>query len=405
MSVLILNRVPHDLCPYEDWFRGSGEDLVLLTSDEYMDEFDPKYYSYTESFSNYPYNGNVELRALELHKIYQFRAILAVSERDVTRASQLREVLGISGQTWDSAVNFRNKIVMKEICNKNGIPAPKFAEVHTALDVIQFVEKHGYPVVVKPIDSAGSVGATVIGTYEELAHFLAKGIPSNVEVETFVNGQMYHVDGLYINGELKYISASKYLESCLAFQSGGYTGSYLINPSSELSLRLTQLTKQLLQVMNLPPHTTFHAEFFHTPDNQLIFCEIASRTAGGRVNVYIEQAYGVNLNKSWLLAQCGVILPISETLQQTPLPQPKEYTGFVLIPPRKGQFMGATANQLPEWVTEYRVVAKPGQRYNDPKSSVDHVASLIVKGRTDEEVFDRLTQVVTWMERNMEWVD
>lgn len=403
MSILILSRVPHDLCPYEEWFQDLNEDLILLTSDEYAEDFDPSHYAYYESFANYSYNGNVDLRAVELYEKYKFRAVLAISERDVFRASQLREMFNIPGQTWDSAYNFRNKLRMKEICHQHGIVAPHFAPVHTPLDLIEFIWKQGFPVVVKPVDSAGSVGTTVLHERKDLEVFLASGVPHNIEVETFIEGQMYHVDGLILHGELVYISASKYLESCLAFQSGGYTGSYLIDPSSSLSLRLTDLTRQLLSVMNPPQHTTFHAEFFHTPDDQLIFCEIASRTAGGRVNIYLDQAYGVNLSKSWLLAQCGVTLPIPKEYQLIPPPPPKQYAGFVLIPPRKGQFISVDDHDLPPWVTELRVVAKPGQHFLNPKSSVDHMASLVVKGETDEEVFERLTLAVEWIEKRMTW--
>lgn len=403
MSILILSRVPHDLCPYEEWFQDLNEDLILLTSDEYAEGFDPSHYAYYESFTNYTYNGNVDLRAVELYEKYKYRAVLAISERDVLRASQLREMFDIPGQTWDSAFNFRNKLRMKEICQENGIIVPRFAPVHTPLDLIEFIQNYGFPVVVKPVDSAGSEGTTVLLERKDLEQFLASGIPHNIEVEAFIPGQMYHVDGLILNGELVYISASKYLESCLSFQSGGYTGSYLIDPSSSLSLRLIELTRQVLAVMNPPHHTTFHAEFFHTPDDQLIFCEIASRTAGGRVNIYLDQAYEVNLSKSWLLAQCGVILPIPKEYQLVPPPPPKQYSGFVLIPPRKGQFLSVDDHDLPEWVTEFRVVAKPGQHFLDPRSSVDHMASLVVKGETDEEVFQRLTMAVEWIEKRMVW--
>jgi biotin carboxylase len=391
MSILILNRVARDLAPYEEWLKDLNEDLILLTADDYANDFNPANFAYFESFPNYNYNANVEARAVELYDRYKYRAVIGLSERDVLRAAYLRDRFGIEGQTWESAWNFRSKIKMKELAVGHGLPCPNYQEIVNSFDLLEFVEEHKLPVVLKPIDSAGSVGTTVLETQEELVALLEQGVPHNWEVEKFVEGDLYHVDGFIYHGELIFTSVSKYVESCLSFhEEGKFTGSFIVDQTTELAKRMSERVAKHLRIMAPPEHTPFHAEFFHTPDDKIVLCEIASRTGGGRVNIQIEQSFGINLNKCWIYAQLGIPLELPTGGRKQV--KPHILTGSALLPPRNGVFQGFSAESWPEWVTEYRLLAKPGEKFNGPKSSVDHMASLVVVANSEQEMEERLRE-------------
>jgi hypothetical protein len=401
MSILILNRFAHDRCQYEQWLESLDEDLLLLTSDEVVDSFPAKDYAYIESFPQFDTNGLVELRAIELYERYQFHTIIAVSERDVLRASYLRQRFGLRGQLPTSAIHFRDKLVMKEIAQAHQLAVPQFASLHTNLDLISFVESHGYPIIVKPVDGAGSQNIHVIENKEELSLALASGVSHATEVETFIDGDMYHVDGLVTEGQLAFISVSKYASGCLAYQSGDYNASYLIHRDNPMFARMAGFTAELLTVLDTPEHTAFHAELFHTPTDEIYLCEIASRTGGGRLDSYLEQAYGIHLTKAWVQAQCGI--GWLESANQVMKTRQRILTGDVLIPPRPAEFVTGPTEDPPIWVTEYRLLAKPGIRYDHPKRSVDHIASFVVEAETEEEIVDRLTWIANWFEQLSQW--
>lgn len=400
MSILILNRVPHDLCPYEDWLKELGEDLLLLSSDEYSDGFPKEQYAYFESFPNYAQNGCVELRAIELYEKYSYHTIIAVAERDIYRASQLREKLGLKGQTFRSACQYRNKVMMKEIARKAGILTPEFLELKSNFHLVEFSRKHPFPIVVKPIDSAGSMGTIVLEKKSDLKRLLTKGIPPYSQAETFVEGEMYHIDGLVYHGEVVFITVSKYSSSCLAFHEGGFTGSYLIDQKSKLAKRLVQETEKLISVLDTPLHTTFHAEFFHTPTDEIVLCEIASRTGGGRVNIILEKAFGFNITKSMIYAQLGLPIKLPNFKKGV---NPAIFTGHALLPPRRGEFVSIETTSMPDWVIEFRLLAKPGKVYDAPKSSVDHICSVVVKGDHENEVLERMNQIADWFHSATKW--
>lgn len=401
MSILILNRADYDDFPYDIWLKDCQQPLVLLSCEEVVDQFPRDRYAYMESFPQYRVNGNVELRALELNEQYHFHTIIAVAEVDLERASHLRSWMGISGQQPLSTRLFRDKIWMKQHAQRFGLNVPPFAPISTPLDLIQFIQEHDYPVIVKPIDGVGSVGTTILSSLEEVINYLTNGIPSNIEVEKFIVGEMYHVDGLIIDGQVRFTSVSKYASNCLAFQTGGANASYVLAGDHPLRSRMIQFVVSLIEVFEIPPCMTFHAELFHTPDDEVVLCEIASRTGGGRLNEYMKSAYSIDINQAWIRGQCGLTTAIPENYD--PVSGPRWITGDILIPPKKGTLVQVMSQTLPEWVLEYRIQAQEGKYYSGPERSVDHIASFIVKGETEEEVQERLFQLAEWFERDTVW--
>lgn len=97
---------------------------------------------------------------------------------------------------------------------KEILKIPKCARVESALTIVKFIEDHGLPIVVKPTAyvahllrfneisrGMGSMKTYLIHTEEQLKEMLEEGVAPNLdgpidfEVEEFVKGQMYHIDG------------------------------------------------------------------------------------------------------------------------------------------------------------------------------------------------------------------
>jgi hypothetical protein len=214
------------------------------------------------------------LRAVELHQIYHFTYVIALHEFDLIRAARLREYLHIEGQVVSSTLEFRNKWIMKQKLQKKGTSVAPMALIRTGLELDRFIQEQGYPIVVKPVDGAGSIQTYVLHNQEELEDYLAQTIPLQLLAEKYVTGGYFHVDGWVENGEVKLITASQYQNAPLASSQMTYFGSLMLHPQNPLAKRLTTGTKRVLEILETPKHTTFHAEWFHTPDDQLVFGEL-----------------------------------------------------------------------------------------------------------------------------------
>ncbi|NPC93042.1 hypothetical protein HOO54_12570 [Bacillus sp. WMMC1349] len=183
---------------------------------------------------------------------------------------------------------------------------PHYLKVESAIDIYHFIQKHGYPVIIKPVAGMGSISTTILRDRKDFINYLTSGVEENMEIETYIEGDMYHIDGFVLNGDVVHCWPSKYINGCLAFQEDKALGSYQLSRDNPLTQRLIDYTKKALAALPTPENTSFHAEVFYNTSDELIFCEIASRTGGGYVRQTIQQAFGFDMNYLVTQAQCGL---------------------------------------------------------------------------------------------------
>src|SRR5215813_13687617 len=347
MAILIFNR--SKLFLFKEWLHDAEDQLVMLTQIE-LPDLDK--YDHVEIIESFDKNGWTDIRALELHSEYNFRVILPHSEYDLIRAARLREYLGIPGQSVESAIAYRDKVRMKEIVRRAGVEVADFRSLDSPLDLYRFALDNGFPLIVKPVDAGGSRNVQTLADMSDLQSFLTAGMPPNFMVEKFVDGIMYHADGIAQDGRILFSCFSRYFNGCLAYKQSQSVGSIIVDPHKSIAKRVNAVTAQVIEALPPLPVLAFHAEFFHTDSDKLLMCEIASRTAGGRDTEVVEAAYGVNLNKSWVRLQCG----LPEVVQ----PKFAGSSGSLIVPPRKGKLAEIPESAPFPWIIDYNPTAKPG---------------------------------------------
>lgn len=404
MNLLVLSRQLAELAPFDDWLCESIRTSRLLTAQDRIPEYRNMPFSSIEGFGNYEHNALVEMAALRLSRNWRIDRIVATSESDILRAGWLRSLLGLPGQCAESAHAFRNKLEMKRrLCGRvEGLRIPHYQAVEHSCDVLQFVEQRGYPAIVKPVDGSGSEEVTVLRNEGDVEKLLGAGVRHGLEIESFIAGDLYHVDGLVIDGELIFCWPSKYMHDTLWFTTGGITASHMLDAANPLTTRLRAAAAEVLQILPTPNCTSFHLEVFHTPDDELYFCEIASRTGGGLINAMLEAAFGINLNRNFIRLQAGLPVDV-QTLRHLAV-APRRLMGFGLIPPRPGVFMGATQEAPPfPWVHRHRWVLDEGKRSTGAHSATDRFAEYLLEFPAEVDATRRITEMWQWTTENAVW--
>lgn len=393
-SVLIFAKTPYAKTPYDQWLAGTGIAPIVLTTEE----FAPGYRHLPEvySFSDYDHNQLVAKKALQIGGETPLVAVFARAEADILRAAELRGILGLPGQSLASAKAFRNKVVMKDHLVQSGVKLPRYRAIESAYTVLQFVEAHGYPVVIKPFAESGSSGVHVIRNESELDRYLAKPPAGPLEIETYVEGQMYHIDGLMLGGELVFIHPFQYLNTCLSFRDNEHCGTFTLSPTNPFYQPLIDNTRKVLAALPCPQHMAFHTELWVTPSEEIVFCEIASRTGGGMISSTIQYSFGINMDKEWLYAECG--LPRTLGLHDF------RPGGGLLVPPQKGTLEYLPMGNEPEFVHEKQFSGQVGQRFNGGVKSGLFLAGYVVGGNSEAEVASRMSQTASWFEREARWL-
>ncbi|WP_238654859.1 ATP-grasp domain-containing protein [Paenibacillus piscarius] len=390
MAILILNQRRRAFAPYLSWLEDLDEEIFLYTSPGYGETTEP--YAIIRVFEHWVTNDRVEIEALRLHQEHPYRLIIALDESDLIRAARLRERLGLPGQRLESAVAYRDKVVMKSLVSTQ-LSCPAFRRLASPLDLIDFVQEQGLPVVIKPYDGMGSMNTEIIRNPRQLNEVWERGLGSGLMAEAYVEGEMYEIDGLMMGQEIRFASVGKY--SCPPLEIlHKECFVELLSPGSAVYQQLVQIVQQVIEILPSPGVSTFHCEMFHTPEDEWIFCEIASRTAGGRISESISAMYDVNLNREWVRGVCGLPLKL-------PAGSPPGVAGVYLMPRRPGT-VKALPQSLPfEWVTEYVPRVREGERLDAAHSSVDAVMTVIIVGEDSASLQSRLSGLLRYLEREV----
>ncbi|WP_405862133.1 hypothetical protein OG407_27770 [Streptomyces sp. NBC_01515] len=411
MSVLVLHQVGSlRAVPYDTWFADHDGDVLLLASRENLDRVGEQLplpgagYAHTEAVDGYDTSGRLEERALDLAREHGVTHVVAPHERDLERAAVLREILGLPGQQTETVLPFRDKSLMKELAAAAGVRVAAYREMETATDIVAFADAHGFPVVLKPRDSAGSVGLHILGTREELDTYLAEDFGlygpdlPNLIAEEYVPGPLCHIDGLVLGGRLALAWPSQYQYALATFATDtGPRIDLTLDVDDPLSHRLLAFTERLLAALPGPENFAFHAEVFHTPDDELVLCEIACRTGGAAIRDIVTLLFGADPTESWLRAEAG--LPVA--VGQPPYgerPLPRTMTGQLVLMKRPGRVAAVPDAVPPEfpWVERFRVFVEPGQTMTAARTSSDFLCTVLVSGPDRAAVEERLRQVETW---------
>ena len=138
--------------------------------------------------------------------------ISIASDVPVTVASVAAE-LGLPGVPVETARLSADKLALKRCLADRGVATPPFAQVATVLDLRAYVAEHGYPLVVKPVDSRGARGVLLLRDAAlDLAWAYAtarrESPTGRVIVERFLEGPQISTESLVVDGVSHTIGAA-----------------------------------------------------------------------------------------------------------------------------------------------------------------------------------------------------
>ncbi|MET9390972.1 ATP-grasp domain-containing protein [Streptomyces sp. NPDC006624] len=230
--------------------------------------------------------------------------LIAVSEFTLGVAAEVRAALGIPGPRPEDVAVYRNKLRMKELVAKAGVRVPRFDACTSAESALEFARATGFPLILKPVSGAASMGVHRVEDEAALTALLAEVDLGDHELEEFVEGAIYHVDGFADeNAGIPFMAVSRYINDCLAFEAGGQPLGSVVVQDSPLRTRVHDFARRCVSGLGMTS-MPFHLELFVTPDGDLVFLEIAGRIGGAEVPYLMDKLFGVNLFELWLDALC-----------------------------------------------------------------------------------------------------
>lgn len=402
MNIIIIGGLGYDYIKPEKWLPSNlNNHYYFVVKAHHYTEFQ-KHLSKRSDIKlvkiNDWYNSNqIEQFLLNFSQTQKIDRLVSLREEEVIRMAQAREFFNIPGLRPASALLFRDKHEMKKLMRRNGVKVAKDSKINSFFEALEFIKKTNseYPYVLKPIDGAGSRDTFIIKKLSDLENLDHKYFQRAI-IETFVSGDVYHIDALYTQGQLRYISAAKYIHTPLAFQQGKSTASMFLQSNSLESQEMVSFGKKICMLMPLPQNCIIHLETFKN-SNGIYFNEIAVRFGGGKILDTIDREFHFNLLGEYLKAECGASFEYKGALKwQKP-------RGFLLVTPQKGK-LSYMPKQIPgNYIDLYEVYAKVGNEYNGGQNSVQALASVELHADNNESLKQRIIDLENWFLKSVKY--
>ncbi|TVQ92077.1 MAG: ATP-grasp domain-containing protein [Deltaproteobacteria bacterium] len=223
----------------------------------------------------------------------------------VIAAARIREAVGASGMSVDTVRGFRDKQLMKERVAAVGVPVPQSLRVRTADQARAAAAEIGYPLILKPIDGAGSASTYRCDDPDELERALSRmGHVVEASCETFIDGQEFTYDTICVDGEPRYENVSQYLPRPLIARSQEWLSPIIVTYRDLSDPRLkpgVTMGRRVLAALGMERGYT-HMEWYRTGAGEVVFGEIGCRPGGARLVDQMNVGSSADLFVEWARA-------------------------------------------------------------------------------------------------------
>lgn len=387
-AVLLINKFPYWVYTDSGYPFENVEQLCILQSHEAKFDFPAdKYCAVVICDLN---NMDAVDDAIEFfYKNYKFSKIINTTERYMELAANKRGQYEITGMDIEMAMDFRDKIIMKNKVKKNGIPVPYAEKLMSQVDAEKFVMDNGKSVI-KPIDGMGTKDTFIVNTVSDIPKL---DFTNHYEIEKFINGDMYHCDAVVCNGEVKICSVSRYLNSTLNYSLDGYLASIMID-DSDLIEKMRQFNQDVIAALDFKNGVTHLEVFYNTVEDSIVFCEIGARPGGAGVIPSVKHVYGVDLTETYIRLQLD---------EEITIPKAKStYAGWLVIHKKEG-IITEISNEEEfnfDWVLFKNIQGKPGDVLKKADNSVASIADFTIIGDSENDLENKVHMLRTMFKFN-----
>ncbi len=319
---------------------------------------------------------------LEIAKAFGADAILpGACDTGVIAAAYVCAQLGLAGLREEVAYKATNKLQMIQAFKDYGVAHPAFQFVKNDID-INLDPSLKFPLIIKPVDSAGSRGIYLAHTqkdlYEKVKKSLTFSTSGGVVIEEYLTGPEVSVEVLVVDG-VPYVLqiTDKTTTGAPSFIETGH-----LQPSchfDDVKQQIISLASKAVLAVGIN-NSPAHVEMKITNDGPKMI-ELGARMGGDFITSYLldTSVSGIDMK------ECAILLTLGE------LPDiPKYHNSGICVamrtvPAQQGvvrRIEGVDKARTMRGVLRVIVCAKEDERFLDASSNEDRIAIIIATGRT-----------------------
>ena len=320
----------------------------------------------------------------------------------VISAAYVAEEMGLPFQcSYEAACILQDKSRFREFLTENGFNCPHARGYSNVEDALKDIDFFTWPVIVKPVDSAGSKGVTKVESPQDLSKAIETALSSSISqkiiIEDFLEKDGFSVgsESFVINGQLVY---NGFYDQYFDNESiNPYTPSAEVWPSIMQVKYQKEVKSELQRLFSLLHITTglFNVECRVCKNGKVYLMEVSPRAGGNRLAEMLNYAADVNLNAAETRKAVG--LPVGDIHE----PNYKgHFAILVLHSEKKGIFDGISINSdfRKNHIIEEEIRVSQGDNVNFFTGANAAIGTLFLKFDTRKELAEALANQKEWLE-------
>lgn len=320
----------------------------------------------------------------------------------VVSAAYVAEKMGLPFQcSYEAACILQDKSLFRQFLSENGFNCPKAKGYSVAEDALKDVDYFNWPVIVKPVDSAGSKGVTKVSCPEQLPEAIEKALKASISknfiVEDFLEKVGFSVgsESFVVDGKLVY---NGFYDQLFDDESvNPYTPSAEVWPSSLDQRYQAEIKSELQRLIDLLDIRTglFNVECRVCKDGKAYLMEVSPRAGGNRLAEMLNYAADVNIIEAETRKALG--------LELSDIHEPN-YNGhfaiLVLHSTHNGIFDGLWIDDKfrGDHIIEEELRVKKGDEVSLFSGANAAIGTLFLKFKTRDELSREVTNYKRWMQ-------
>lgn len=337
---------------------------------------------------------------LEWAKNNHIDGIVTFTDSGVITTAYVQHHLGLPQiGPLESVEILQNKARFRQFLTEHGFNVPKAKGFSRKEDALASKDFFTLPVIVKPVDAAGSKGVTKVSDWSELDAAVDWAINYSFSgdfiIESFVEKQGCSSDSdcFSVDGKFKFVSfsAQRFDEQA----AGEYTPAAYSWPSTLGKDAEEELSRELQRLITLlgMKTTVYNVETRVGTDGKPYIMEISPRGGGNRLSEMMRLASGVDMITAAVRAAVGD--PV-DYVEQKPL---DGCWAEIIVHANKTGILDSIeiASEMEPCVIEKDFWLKKGDAVKEFQSARDAIGTLVLRFDNQEKLEHAITHQMDWL--------
>ncbi|WP_455085199.1 ATP-grasp domain-containing protein [Prevotella nigrescens] len=319
----------------------------------------------------------------------------------VVTAAYVAEKMNLPFQcSYKSACILQDKSRFRQFLKDNNFNVPNAKGYSSKEEAIDDMEYYNWPVIVKPVDSAGSKGVMRVDDISQLSsaidYALSESHNGHFIIEDFLEkeGNSSDCDSFTVDGKLVFCSFNDQLFDTKAINP--YTPAAFIWPSTMPQWAQNELFSELQRLMTLLNVKTgvYNIETRLCKDGKPYIMEVSPRGGGNRLSEMMKYISGQDLIDNCVRAAVGE--PI-DTISQ---PKYKGYWAEVILhSDSNGIFQTINIDKSTEnkYLVEKDIWIKKGDKVQGFSGANTTIGTLVLRFKKERELIKFINNINKWI--------